>query len=212
MNEEELLKEAAKVYDKLTQDTYIFITGRKGVLQKLILRFTPDQFKHIAGLHKSDVMKNRPSGAIFRAIKENKFKFEVLTNSSEYSVMVERWRKMLNLPEYLNSFHSIYKYDYKLAQSAGIRTDIKADYLIACENGTVFIFLVIDRKGNVVPLDIVECQEEIKKTDVLTATLTVGTPDYTKGQSRPSTVLYKERQTKSNGSISKEIILNRLQR
>ena len=99
----------------------------------------------------------------------------------------------MNLPQYLDSFDRIYKYERELAIQQKIRTEITADYMLSFENNTVFLFFVADRQGKLILSDIIKNVEQEYSVDLVTKTLTVGLPDYTRGQRRPFVVLYKDK-------------------
>ncbi len=48
----DLLKKAAKEFEKLLSTTYYFEIARKNIAKKFVLNFIPEDFHHICGLHK----------------------------------------------------------------------------------------------------------------------------------------------------------------
>ena len=210
MTDEELLMCVAQQYKRITQYTYFAVIAKSNSKHSIKIKFTPSEFKHLVGLHKAkeypDICKAN-SGALLRSILNGKFPFDNLKNSAAFSNIRERCRRMIHFEEYLDLFERIYDFDQTLAYNAGIQTNIEAKYMIASENNTVFIFLVQDESGNIRVSDLLA--DDIQKAvDLRARTLVVGSPDYTKGQTRPYTVIYKDKCHKKTNE--KEIKINRL--
>ena len=220
MTDNELLMAVASLFKKMTRYRYEIVTGRKGIAEAIEIALTPDGFKHLTGLHKAKSFSEvytAPSGALLRDVLHGKFDISVLSEEDAYPNIIERLTHLLKLKQYLDEFSALYRWSKDKAHQAGIYTIIDADFMIPCEsleneNKKIFLFLIRDKDGTFKITDLITDKINninLKSQELITTqTIIIDSLDYTRGQLRPPTMLYKARHDIISGS--KEVLFDRL--
>ena len=211
MLKDEILLTATKAYEGLLNREYIVTVGKNKKLESYSLSFTKNEYKHIFGLQKLDdvpFLKHYASAKVFEEVREDADIRKKIVSSDFFYKISKRIENLADLEQHLDSFTELHKWDNKLAFNK-VKSKIKADILIASvslknSNDKVFIFF---KKRN----DDTYSVTNFFTDDIAlerTVTFVVDKKDYTRGQPRPATVLYKEKCDKR--LQSKTILLDRL--
>ena len=141
---------SATAFLALTQHEYRFTIGRKGVTRELRLSFSPDDFHHLAGLHKirdNDFIRTAKRSKVFDAILNGSITMEILEHSRYYDEVADRIDLAGKLEQLLESSQIVFRFS---AQMLPFYSKIDADYLLECAyGGIVYIFLIAgDDPGN----------------------------------------------------------------
>lgn len=204
----DLLKKAASVYDKMLDTEYLFVSGKNGQLHSHILKFTSDEFKHAVGLHKLTdipaICRSSSSNLLF-LIKSGQLTINDISRSTHYSQIESRIKNLAHLEEYLDNAMLYYDWDSKRSPFSNIEASIMipSQSLIDIGQSTYIFFKNIDNET----LKLSECIVETAKSQKLVSLIS-DKRDYTRGQLRPPTLLYKEKRVLSSGL--KTILLDKL--
>jgi len=210
MREADILLKSAKAYERLINKEYLVTVGKNAKLKTYVLRFTPDEFKHLFGLHK---LTDRP--AIFRASSDHVFK-ELLNNetrcvyiasSRDFPKIEQRVANIADLEQYIDIFDKMCDWD-KLKAEINIKAD-KMIQNVSVQNGSDKICVFFKD-------DCIESGAELRIGDIhigdfnieVPVSFIVDTRDYSKSLVRPAVVLYKEKHDLSTGA--KTVLLDEL--
>ncbi len=170
----DLLKKAAKEFEKLLSTTYYFEIARKNIAKKFALNFIPEDFHHICGLHKlKDIglVQTGPRGRIYQDIIKNKITFADIVISNYYDNIADRINFICNIGNILDSNQIIFKYMEKSNQISRI----EADYLLQNAHQQDIIYIFLNERAKTEKTDLsVMCCRSFFPMDKL---------DYTKNQS-----------------------------
>lgn len=203
----DLLQNAASVYNEMLDIEYLFIGGKSGILHSHILNFTPDEFKHIIGLHKlTDIplICRSSSNNLLFAIKRNQLTLDDISTSVFYPKIKERIQNLINLPDYLNTASLFYSWDKKRSPYSNIDADIMIPVQSPIDKSSIYIFF---KNGNNEKFKLSECIVETAESQKLVSLISEKR-DYTKGQVRPPILLYKEKREISTGI--KTVLIDKL--
>lgn len=204
----DLLKKAALAYDKLLDVEYLFVSGKNGQLHSHILRFTSDEFKHTIGLHKlTDIptLCRSSSSNILFSIKNDQLTLDDISKSTAYSQIENRIRNLAYLENYLDNALLYYDWEAKRSPFSNIEASIMIPSQSLVNSGqNTYIFFKNTDSG---VLKLAECIVETAKSQKLVSLIS-DKRDYTRGQVRPPTLLYKEKREVSTGT--KTVLLDKL--
>ena len=128
--ERDILLMAAQAYKKLTELEYHIVLGRKGNTINLDIVFMPENFYHLAGLHKLKQrysFQQRTSAWVLEHIVGGTITSEMLQRDKNFSLLEERLCALKILEEVIDDYGTkFYSYDRKRVAFA---TRINADYL-----------------------------------------------------------------------------------
>lgn len=146
--EKDILKSAALAYRKLLNIEYRIVLGRKGKRQVLDIAFLPDNFYHLAGLHKLKKkywFQNRTSSWVLENILSGKISESDILSDKNIGKLCGRLHALENLELFMDASQTkFFAYDCKKVL---FDTKLSADYLAKgnLENGSVtFSFFVND--------------------------------------------------------------------
>lgn len=149
-----ILKERAKVFEKLFNIQYRIILGRKGKTTEFILAFKKEHFFHLSGLHKLKDIEypSKNKCKIFDYILEEKLTYEMIQKSSfflpneekKHIGVNDRINALIYLEEILDSNYLTFKYN-----KHGIRwSNINFKYVFESVNYEIPIYIFIDNICN----------------------------------------------------------------
>jgi hypothetical protein len=143
------LLESAQSFLQLCDYEYHYIIGRKGQTKQIILGFSPEDFHHLAGLHKirdNDFLRTAKRQKVFNSILDGEITDEVLASSQYYTEIQDRIALVSKLETLLESSELIFRFsDRKLP----FYSRIDADYLLECKlENTVYVFLIACSEEN----------------------------------------------------------------
>lgn len=113
----DILQTASHNYKKLIEKEYNIVVGKNKRLTSYKFKFTKNDFKHIAGLHK---LKDLPdiytasSMKLFDDIIKNRLDLSDIINSTYYQLVANRIENLVYLENYLDNAQTIYKWDKKI--------------------------------------------------------------------------------------------------
>ena len=126
----DILQAAALAYEKLTKVEYLIVLGRKGKTTELHISFQPENFYHLAGLHKLKMrykFQQRTSAWILDNIAKGKIPSTQIKHDENYSKILPRLSALQHLSTIIEDNDTkFYKYD---PQKIFFATKIAADYL-----------------------------------------------------------------------------------
>ncbi len=145
---QDILYDAAIIYEKLKDIVYKIVVGRKGKSYSIMLHFPPESFFHLAGLqHLTDItFPSKNKERIFKEILNKKLTIEDISKSVFWDkwLIQERLQNFAHIEEMLDSNLITFLINVRRYITY---TSIKADYL--CQNrihsDTLYLFLVIER-------------------------------------------------------------------
>lgn len=138
----DLLKKAAKEFDKLLSTAYYFEIARKNNRKEFILNFKPEDFHHIIGLHKLidiGLVQTGSREKVFHDIMTERIRFSDITKSNYYTKIEDRLKLVCHMEDMLDGNQIVFKYLKKINQFSRI----EADFLLenAHKIDIVYIFL-----------------------------------------------------------------------
>jgi len=128
--EKDILQMAAKAFAELTKMEFHIVLGRKGHTTTLNIVFRPENFYHLAGLHKLKLrydFQSRTSAWVLANIIKGKITTSQISGDANYHRIYDRLSALQNLAAILeDSETKFYAYENKKVFFA---TKIVADYL-----------------------------------------------------------------------------------
>ncbi len=112
----------------MSEYSYTFIVGRKGVTCTIDLRFSEGDFHHLAGLqYLSDITNIRYGSRerIFRSILSGHISLADLKKSCNFDKIAKRLQCLVRLETFLDSDQLVFRYNPKVTASK-----IQADFLL----------------------------------------------------------------------------------
>lgn len=177
----DLLRDAAKKFEKLLSVTYYFEVARKNGRKEFMLNFLPQDFHHICGLHKLTDIGLVQTGArdrIYGDILNGRIRFSDIEKSNYIEKMSDRLILINQMEELLNDNQIVFKY----LKNRKEFSRIEADYLLENAHETDIIYLFLNERAKVDKGDIpIMCCRSFFPMSQL---------DYTKNQ--PSYTLLKK--------------------
>ena len=139
----DILIEAARTWNKLTQYNYTLIYGYKSESRKVTISFSPIHFPHLAGFQylKDITLPQYPHNQIMNRIIEGKYNYYTISKSLNFEKLVKpRLEALIQSKTILDNDFSLFAYT---PQHYPFRTSIKADFLISsCINSINFVFII----------------------------------------------------------------------
>ena len=176
-----ILYQAASVWNKLTDYCYVFTYGYKNQLYTINLSFSMEDFPHLAGFQylKDLSLPRYNSSKVVEKILEKKIKYEQIVKGTQYEEMVKpRLEALIRLEDILENDFLLFSY---MPDKYPFATAIKADYLISCHLDLVsFVFIIQNTSDGKAKCDYLCC-----------SAFTKGERDYEANQRR-RTLLKKE--------------------
>ena len=130
---EDLLKQSALAYFKLSAYRYHYILGRKGKLYAYTLAFPQEAYKHLAGLHKTRIEAFKVKKSALMAVLSGKVsETDVVEHREELYI---RWSRICCLQAMIEANACVFR--YRGHEFRG--STIKGEYLIADRNTMFFI-------------------------------------------------------------------------
>lgn len=171
------LYECAKAFEKLLNNQYRIIIGRKGQSVELCIGFSKIDFHHLMGLGKlKDLRVAREDRVtVFDDIINTVTTFESISNSQYINHILDRFEPLFNIESLLDSNKLIFRYNEK----ANVFSLIQADYLLSTPFKENQIYIFIEENKDT---ERFYCKSFFPKTN----------KDYTLGQTA-FTLLYKEK-------------------
>lgn len=143
----DLLMTSAQCFAELTNIEYNITIGRKGVKYEFTVAFHPEDFHHLAGLHKlPDIPAVRGSRErVFKNILNGKLTYKDIITSTHFTQSDERLRHLCFLENFMDSNEIIFKYD----KSKNPSSRINALYLLenTPQDTTLYFFIDKDSYG-----------------------------------------------------------------
>ena len=177
-----ILYQAASVWNKLTDYCYVFTYGYKNQLYTINLSFSMEDFPHLAGFQylKDISLPRYNSSKVVEKILEKKVKYEQIVKGTQYEEMVKpRLEALIRLDDILENDFLLFSY---MPDKYPFATAIKADYLISCHLDLVsFVFIIQNTSDGKAKCDYLCC-----------SAFTKGERDYEANQRRRA-LLKKER-------------------
>ena len=134
---------SASAFLALTHYEYRFTIGRKGETREIRLSFSPDDFHHLAGLHKirdNDFIRTAKRSKVFDAILNGSITTATLKRSQYYDEVADRIELAGKLKQLLESSQIVFRFSGK---KLPFYSKIDADYLLECTyDGIVYVFLI----------------------------------------------------------------------
>lgn len=178
----DILYQAASVWKKLSEYSYVFTYGYKKQLHTINLTFSMEDFPHLAGFQylKDISLPRYNSGKIVDKILDYKITYKQVSKGIQYAEMVKpRLEALVRLEDILESDFRLFSY---MPQMYPFTTTIKADYLISSHLDWVnFVFIIQSSCSGIAKCDYLCC-----------SAFTKGERDYETNQ-RMRTLLKKER-------------------
>ena len=198
----DLLQSAADAFRKLLSKEYNIVVGKNKKLFSYKLTFTKDDFKHISGLHKlKDIqyIYKASSEKLYDDIVKLRLDLSAISNSVHIAEPFNRINNLIYLEYYLDNANTIYHWDKSRSSFSTIDADIMILFPSTPFTGeTAYIFFK-------------SCDgDKLQIADFFTDSILKEKPvslfstrrDYTRGQVRPPTLLYKEKREISTGIIT----------
>lgn len=133
--DEDILYRTAVAYHHLLTTKYRIVLGRKGKTFEIFIEFTPENFFHLAGLHKLSQRYSsllRTSEEILHDAVSGTLSAEIFRGDIQFETVKRRMRALQSLEEMLDSDRvEFYGFNNRKAL---IGTKITADYLAKEEN------------------------------------------------------------------------------
>lgn len=194
------LEDAYSAYKKLIQSQYIISAGKSRKSKIIVISFSVDEFKHIAGLHK---LKDLPrvsksaSSAICQRIEKGLLTDSIIQKSQYYTSIIDRLDCITLLEKGIENSNEIYIWN----KIKSLFSNIDADVLIPISSNQVYCFF--ESCGNASEVlnlkNYVTSQNELNNAVLEKITsIFSNSKDYTKGQERAYTVLSIEKVDLSN--------------
>ncbi|TYZ20476.1 PBECR4 domain-containing protein [Selenomonas ruminis] len=151
--DKDILQAAAKAYEQLIKVEYLIVLGRKGKTSTMHITFQPENFYHLAGLHKLKLrykFQQKTSAKILANIVKGQLTVSQIENDDNFRKIVPRLIALQNLSTILeNNDTKFFAYDNRKVSFA---TKITADYLAkgSYDSETItFSFFVKDEAGTI---------------------------------------------------------------
>jgi hypothetical protein len=192
---EKILLNSTRAYERLINKKYLVTVGKNKALKSYVLRFTPDEYKHLFGFHKlkdREEYFNTASEFVFRDILNGKMDCSTIVTSEFYDSIKNRVENIADLEQYIDSFLEIYDWNKRKA-----RSDIDGNIMIpnqSIKNVKDKIYIFFSDGG----VD----SDELTIGDIVIGEFNIEIPvsfivepnkDYTAHLVRPSKVLHKEK-------------------
>ena len=185
---EDILKEAALVFQALLYVEYHIVLGRKMQTRELHLCFLPDNFYHLAGLHKlrdSYPFRFLSHKKVFRHILSGKVHFEMIRSDAAVPQLIPRMKALTEIERVLDDGETTF-FQYERRKTA-ITSRIAADYLAKGSlNGAGVVFTFFLKEKDCFYVDSI---------------FPMSSYDYSWRQAR-YTVLLKEKRNRQNGETT----------
>lgn len=179
-----MLYTAAENFKALTQMQYNIVIAKKKKAYQITIRFSEDEFFHLAGLHKlTDIANTFPvrRKETIHKILAKKLSLDKIQQSEFFEEIALRLETFASLEDILDSNEIVFKYNKRYNPTSYV----DADYLLATLflMRDTYIFLAKDEKN-----DCYFCRSLFPKNEL----------DYTAGQTQYA-LLYKEKVNLSTG-------------
>ena len=140
---DDILYQAASVWENLTEYHYIITYGYKNKLHTLNLTFSPEDFPHLAGfqyLRDLSLPRYNPRKILSNILSQN-INLEQLKKGIQYETAVKpRLEALVRLKDVLEQDFSLFSY---MSRMYPFTTTIKADYLISSHKDlSSYVFLI----------------------------------------------------------------------
>lgn len=138
----DILKKAAKEFDRLLSTNYYFEIARKNTKKEFLLNFRPEDFHHIAGLHKLidiGLVQTGTRDRVYRDIVNDNITYSDISISNYFAKIANRIDLVCQMQNILDSNQIVFKYLDKTNQFSRI----EADFLLenAHEKDIIYVFL-----------------------------------------------------------------------
>lgn len=138
-----ILYQAAILWNKLTEYRYIFTYGYKKQLYTINLTFSMEDFPHLAGFQylKDLTLPRYNTKKIVEQILKQKISYEQIIKGMQYETMVKpRLEALVRLEHILNNDFLLFSY---MPDKYPFTTTIQADYLISGHLDVInFVFII----------------------------------------------------------------------
>lgn len=141
----DLLLQRAISFEKLTHYIYKYTLGRKGKLYVFEVDFRKPDFHHLLGLKKLTDIEALDGGRekIFDEILAGRIDYELLTKSSFYGEINDRFIAFKDFESLFNDENTTYKYTQDLRYS-----QIPADYLFVNNSFENLLYVFITKRDD----------------------------------------------------------------
>ena len=127
---EKILEKAAKAFNILLPIRYHIVLGRKGKSFDIVVVFNPENFFHLAGLHKlkkSYSFAKNSHEKVFKLIVKDKITTNMIKDDENFSVIYDRLRIIQNIACLIESNNTMfYSFDIR---KVSIGSRLKANYM-----------------------------------------------------------------------------------
>lgn len=142
-----MIEQCQQIFDKLLTTEYVFILGRKGQSETIVLNFDTSDFYHIVGLQYLEDLPQLQSARdlVYQRLKNGTTLLDAVRNSPHYNKIVqERMTPFLKIVSMLESDSLVFRFNRREARHVAI-SRLRFDYMFEATDPasgkTVFIFL-----------------------------------------------------------------------